>query len=585
MKTKLILVLLMVALTPMMGRCVSPGNFDGDEITRYNQAILQGSPQPRSAGRLGALQPAPGTTGPTLRVDTDPTGQSYIYLSLDEAVQRALANSIDIQVLAYEPAIAREQAVQAAAAFDFILFGAAQVQKQLPPSLFGFDTTTRTTAYQIGVQQTMITGGTWQLSASWTRVLDNTVAPAFRRYYQPSVSLQVQQPLLRNAWPEVNLAQLRIAQLNYRNTTVQFRQRVEAVINGVVDGYWTLIQARANVDIQEDLLRATEETRDRIRQRIEIDATLVELKQAEAAVEIRRATLYRAQKTVFDVQDQLARLIADAQINTLSPCEIIPTTPPAKILVEIDPADQLALALVYNPQLEQARLAISAAQIQVRVARNQMLPNLVLQAATSSSAIGLESNQAVRDTFSFDDMGYNLSLSLDYPIGNRQAEALWRQRQYETQRAISTLQNLSDNLAMTIRERIRQVRTSYLEMQATRLAVDAAAASLEALNTQERIRGRLTPEFLQTKLSSQESLANARFAELAAIVNYNQALSDLAVTTGTILQQYGIAMEKMPNVTDRRGWPVMQDDTPARPIDLSLPGNTSQGEFNAPEMR
>ena len=563
---------LATAMTPFLGSCVSPGNFDGGQIIDYDRAILNASPQPRAGGRTGPLQPAPGTTGPALRVETDPAGQSYIYLSLDEAVQRALANSVDIQVVAYEPAIAREQAIQAAAAFDVILFGSAQYQKQLPPSLYGLDTTTRTTTYQLGVQQTVVTGATWQLAASWTRVLDNSLASAFRSFYQPALSLQVQQPLLRNAWPEVNLAQLRIAQLNYQNSTAQFRQRVETVVNSVVDGYWALIQARANVDIQEDLLKATEVTRDKIRQRLEIDATVVELKQAEAYVESRRAALYRAQKTVFDVQDQLARLIADAQINTITQCEIIPTTPPAKIPVEIDPTDQLALALVYNPQLEQARLGISAAQIQVRVAKNQTLPSLNLQAGMSVADIDTRAGGAVENMFTFDNLGYNLGLVLEYPIGNRYAQALWRQRQYEVGRSISTLQNVSDNIAVLIRERIRQIRTSYLEMQATRLAVDAAAEQLEALNTVERVRGRLTPEFLQVKLSAQGSLAQARLEELAAIVSYNQALADLAMVTGTILQQYGIAMEKMPNVIERRGWAVMQGDTPARPIDLTTPG-------------
>jgi len=582
MKTKLVLFALAVSLVPGLSSCISPGEFDGGQIIDYNRAILNATPQPRGTGRLGPLQPAPGTTGPMLRVDTDETGQSFIYLSLDEAVQRALANSIDIQVISYDPAIAREQAMQAAAAFDYVLFAGAQYQKSLPPSLFGLDTTTRTTAYQVGLQQNTVTGGTWQLTGTWTRTLDNSLIDQYRRFYQPTLSLQVQQPLLRNAGPEVNLAQLRIAQLNYRNTTAQFRQRVESVINGVVDGYWALIQARTNVEIQEELLRATEETRDRIRKRVEIDATLVELKQAEAAVESRRATLYRAQKSVFDVQDQLARLMADAQINTVCPYEIIPTTPPSKILVVIDPVDQLALALVYNPQLEQARLAISASQIAVRVAKNQTLPSLNLQAGVSSSAIDTSASQALKDVFSFEELGYSLGLMLEYPIGNRQALALWRQRQYEVGRSISTLQNLSDNLALTINERLRQINTSYKEMQATRLAVDASAAQLEALNSIERVRGRLTPEFLQLKLNAQESLANARFTEMGAIVSYNQALADLAMVTGTILQQYGIAMEKMPNVIENRGWTVMQGDTPARPIDLTLPGNTSQGEFDIP---
>ena len=585
MKTKIALQGLSLALLFCLTSCVSPGDFDGGQIVSYQRTILNRSPQQRGGGRLGALQPTPGTTGPLLRVDTDKTGQSFIYLSLDEAVQRALANSVEIQVVTYDPAISREQAIEEAAAFDYVLFGSTTYAKSNPPSgTANNDVDTKTTTYDLGVKQTNIYGGQWALDSSLARTFtstSNASGPLRTNDYQPSLAFTIDQPLLRNAGPEVNLAKLRIAQINYRATQSQFRQKVEETINGVINAYWNLLQTRVIVDIQEELLRRTEETRDRIRLRVEIDATLVELKQAEAAVESRRAVLYRAQKNVGDAQDQLTRLINDAQINAITPYELIPTTPPAKIPVKIDPADQLALSLIYNPQLEQARLAISSNQIQVRVARNQTLPKLDLQAKTNvdGNGQGLSAGQSIDNLWTFDNLGYSLQLSLEYPIGNRAAIAELRRTQFEVGKSVSQLQNLADQIAVNVRERIRQVDTTYLEMQANRLSVEASTAQLEALNAQERLRGKLTPEFLNVKLQAQQQLADSRAAELASIINYNNAMADLARITGTILRQYGIEMEKMPYVIKGQVWPIQQGNTPARPIDLRAPGGTGAYEM------
>lgn len=109
---------------------------------------------------------------------------------------------------------------------------------------------------------------------------------------------------------------------------------------------------------------------------------------------------------------------------------------------------------------------------------------------------------------------------------------------------------------MTINERIRQVATTYDEMLAQRKAVEAFKAQLQALEDTERIRGRLTPEFLQLKLSAQESLAQAQHAELLATIQYNIALSNLDRVTGTILQTQRVKIA-LPAATymDYSAWP------------------------------
>ena len=120
-------------------------------------------------------------------------------------------------------------------------------------------------------------------------------------------------------------------------------------------------------------------------------------------------------------------------------------------------------------------------------------------------------------------------------------------------KAITTLQNLADQVAAEINNGVRQVGTTFEEMRAQRAAVEAAKAQLQALEDTERIRGRLSPEFLQVKLQAQETLAAAERAELQALIDYNTALTELARIAGTILDVHHVQLER---VLDRRDLPA-----------------------------
>ncbi len=51
--------------------------------------------------------------------------------------------------------------------------------------------------------------------------------------------------------------------------------------------------------------------------------------------------------------------------------------------MKVDAADQLVQTLLHSPVLEQARLAISAGEVNVKVAQNQTLPQLDIQATVT----------------------------------------------------------------------------------------------------------------------------------------------------------------------------------------------------------
>lgn len=540
--------------------CVSPGPIDIGVLSRYQQAMAARGPQKRlNDDRLGVLRPAPGETGPALKVVKDPqTGKARIHLTLQDAVTKALANSADIHVASLDPAISHEQVVQAAAAFDYVVFGQFSYQKDdnRSDSTFGGGKAD-TRVYEAGIKQYTVTGAEWSLASMLTRSWDNQ---AFRRLptrWESNVTFRLTQPLLRNAWGDFALASLRIARVNRKITMAAFRQEVEGIVTETISTYWALVQARKEAEILQRLLEKTQETLEQIKLRVKLDVTKVEIKQTEAAVALRKAALLRARKVIVDAEQRLARLLSDSQLNALSDFEIVPLTPPATTPVVIDPGDQMLAALRHNPQLEQARLAIEAYEVNVRVAKNQTLPKLDLSGSIGLQGLDAGRSDAVDDLYTGNYLSWSFSLVFEYPLGNREASAGLRRARFERMKSIASMQDTADRVAVAIRERMRQIDMAFEEIQVNREAVEAARVQLQGLEETERIRGRLTPEFLQVKLQAQGTIASAEQGESRAIVDYNTAIVDLHRTTGTVLQRHRVQVA-LPVATGEKDWPSQQ---------------------------
>lgn len=535
-----------LALAGILHGCVSPGSVDVNEVYRLQQAIRQRNPQDRGIEGLAPMRPVEDSL-PALKVTRAADGEArLVEMSLQDAVTRALANNTDIAVVAYTPAINRERMVQAAAAFDYVLFGSMGYDSTDSPQIDRLRKAGRTTQADItkqrslswGVRQQAVTGANWSITNSFLRTWDNVTTDSANRWYRPSLAVEVTQPLLRDAWPMVNLANLRIARLDHQISLQEFRQQVEATIVQVMSTYYRLVQARQSVRIAQQLLDATTETYETVKKRRDIDATKVQIKQSESAVRSREAVLLQAQKTLRDTQDALVRLIGNGQVNLLQDdIIVVPTTelPDSKVLIDME--DQLLTALRLNPQLERLRLAIRQSDINVSVARWQTLPSLNLTAGASLSGASTASrHSANNDIWSGNYVSYSALLEFEYPIGNRLRESQLAEARLTRQQATAQLQNVTDQVTQVIRERIRQIHERYTELQLQRQAAAAAREELDALEAVQQHRAQLTPEFLNLKLNAQASVAQSEQAVWQAAADYAVALLDLQQATGAVME-------------------------------------------------
>src|SRR5207248_7194482 len=208
----------------------------------------------------------PPTTGPSL--GTEP----QIRMSLQEIVQRAVANNLDVKVAGYQPAIDQARVVEADARFDPTFFTNAQWQHQeqsvaiAQAGARGGVLKQDIATVQVGVRQALENGGTIELrnESNWNWIPSNgsglgAIANP-NPWYTNQLVLELQQPLLRDFGNQINRARITIARNTQRISLLEFRKQLEETIADIEKTYWDLVQAERGVKIQEELLNRTTDT-------------------------------------------------------------------------------------------------------------------------------------------------------------------------------------------------------------------------------------------------------------------------------------------------------------------------------------
>jgi len=243
---------------------------------------------------------------------------------------------------------------------------------------------------------------------------------------------------------------------------------------------------------------------------------------------------------VLDAQEVLIRLMADPQLTILDTLEIFPVSEASTETRFREPSEVLETAMRNNPVLQQARIGVEIAEINLRVAENQKMPRLDLIASARTQSLA-EHPYTARERFNTGDYAsYAVGLSLEYPLGNRQRKAELLKRKIERRKAVATVQNIADQVATAAKEGLRRVTTNHSEIQLQKDAVEAARIHLKTLEETESVREQLTPEFLLVKLQAQETLATTQRAEIRAVVDFNISLVQLARTLGTVFELHHI---------------------------------------------
>src|ERR1700723_966601 len=380
--------------------------------------------------------PFPDITAPYRQIKIDPLvltnspriqqliREGKLLLSLEDAITLAVENNLGINIARYTPWEAETDLLRAKSGQTF--FGVPQIGSQpdfanIPTISFdpiltaNFNLADAT----IPVNNPFISGtgtsgilelqehsaqanvsyvegfhtGT-QLTVSWnnTRSSSNTLENLFNPAVSSNITITVQQQLLNGFGTLPNTRFIAEAKNERQAADDYFAQQVITTITAVATAYWEYVFARENVKVEEAALGTSTKLYNDNKRQLEIGTMApLDVLTAESEVATDRQNLILAQTTQLQSQTVLLNDITKQLMDpTVINVEIIPTTTltsPADVNIAALP-DAVKEALANRPDVKQAEALLKNSGIQVKTARDALLPVLTLFGQYESQGLG-----------------------------------------------------------------------------------------------------------------------------------------------------------------------------------------------------
>lgn len=507
--------------------------------------VLEELERMSGTGSYAGPEAAVTSFGPTLLG----TAQDVVRVNLERAIATTVNHNLNVQFARLTPAINESRLAQAQAAFDWVFFTDFQwsrVDQENVNSQAGFPPAGRllderqvleTTA---GLRKRNTSGGLFTVQQGLTYT-DNEVEGTFATpdpANEANLTVQYDQPLLRNFGGDAALAEVRLAGNAERDSVQSLRSELIRQVTEAETAYWTLSRAYGELQIARRLLERGVQVQEVLKVRKEqFDANPSQYANAVSTVETRRTDVITAENNVRTASDRLKATMNDPAVTVGSELLVLPVDRAVDAPVQFSLLDALTTALGNRPELQRALLAIDDTAIRERLARNQRLPQLDLRAQARFNALENGADTALSRQAEADLVDMLVGVSFEQPVGNRAAEAEYRRRRLEQVQAVTTYRDVVQRIVLEVKDALRDVTTNYLLIEQTRSARVAAAENLRTLEVREETLQSLTPEFLDLKLRFQQSLASAEQRELAALTEYNVALARLYAAMGTALER------------------------------------------------
>src|SRR5438309_5795615 len=356
--------------------------------------------------------------------------EGKIELSMQEAVELALENSLDIVVQRYNPWFADAGILKAnAGGFGGTTPGAVFGGSSANNPLLNFDpvvTTvltlddrkspinnpltsgtgtgisslaalaTHTSIFNVQYAQGFATGTTFFTAWDNTRNSASLSANLFNPSVQTTIFAGLQQQLLNGFGRSVGTRNIRIAKNNRKIADWAFTQQAITTVTNTITAYWELVFARENVKVQQQAVTVAEKLYNDNKKQLEIGTKApLDVTRSESELATDRQNLVVAQTVQLQDQQTLKNAISK---NPLAPnfvnVEIIPTDLPSRPEAIEAPTfeDAVKEAFAKRPELQEEALNLLNSQIDLKATRNALLPTATLTAQYSS--VGLAGNQA-----------------------------------------------------------------------------------------------------------------------------------------------------------------------------------------------
>ena len=475
-----------------------------------------------------------------LEMSDDPvTGKKPVRLSLLDAIRYSLEGNREINVVSYTPKQALEEVENAESVYDPLLFADTTFRREPNLDSSVADIVTEDEGItRAGIRKPLKTGG--HLSAYLETRYGDLNNSVFERQYKYIVAptIELRQPLLNNFGGKREQTAINISNYQANISEEEFRQKVIEIAKNVAQVYWKLFLFKELITInQQNLAMATEVfRREDVRLAKGISQQL-DVERARSNVQTRRSTLLRSRKEYRIAMDRLKLLLNGSTLNIDSDLTVIPVEAPQTVPVIVDENQAIETALIHRPEMMKAKQELMIRQADEDLTAHQRLPTLDAFGRYSLSGYGEDFDGAGDNMSLNDEDAWEVGIFFEWAIGNRSANSLYRKKILRRLQANAQLERLEDDIKLDVKQVLHGIMTARGEIEATRLAMEAAEKVVEGEFARFDIGQTSNLELLR----AQDLLAVTSRSFSRAIVDYNIEMHELARAQGVLPN--GVAIE------------------------------------------
>lgn len=353
-------------------------------------------------------------------------------LTLQDAIELALENSLDIAVERYYPWTADTDILKTSAggfgrgtpgasissstasvpslSYDPLVTGTVLLDDRNAPVNNPFISgtgqsvataahiITHTDEYNSQFFRGFETGSTLSVIFNNTRSSSTATANFFNPVVQSTLSAVFSQQLLNGAGLYVNRRNIMISKNNRKVADWAFAQQAITTITNTITAYWELVYARENVKVEQQAVAVSEKLYSDNKKQLEAGTMApLDVTRAQSQLATDRQNLIVAQTVQLQDEQILKNAISkDPMAPSLVNVEIIPTDEPTPPAAVENPSfeDSVKEAYAKRPEIQEQLYNVKNSEIDVRATRNALLPELTLSAQYSS--VGLAGNSPIK---------------------------------------------------------------------------------------------------------------------------------------------------------------------------------------------
>jgi len=454
-------------------------------------------------------------------------------ITINEAVQTALANNLNLRLQQEEVARTKGAALSEEGTFDPTLAAEAMNQEQdTTPVALGSSEQETNTEWNARLSKRLNTGTELDLSWQNRRLDTDSLFYPISPIYNSGLNFGVRQPLLQGLGTEVQTAGLEAARRQAEAAAFQVDSRAADLAAEVKNAYWELVFAWQDIEVRKLALTLAEKLRDETKEMIEVGRlAAVEIYEPESEVALRERQLIGGEWAIGLAEDELKLLLNTEDWNST----LDPKDRPRMVVSNADFDRVLTNALANRADIKAADLQVEAARLRVAAAKNRVLPSLDLEGGVGIGGTSDSYRNSLDNISSDPDTIWQVGIVFSTPLGNRAAKGNYQQARAGLAKSRTEAEFLRQQVHRGTREVVRDVELAIKGVEAAEKTSLATLKRLEA--EQEKFAvGRSTANNV---LEAQKAYAEAISTENRVRVEYAKALAELDRIQGVIrLEEY-----------------------------------------------